>query len=292
MRQLRLLLLVFFTVVAVIFSVSYVRERLTNDERPPVISAEADTLEVPLSATDEDLLAGLTAHDNLDGDVTDTLVVVSKSKLIGKGTILVNYAAFDKNNNVGTYSRRVVYADYTSPRFHLSQPMRFLNGSSSYDYLENVTAVDCLDGNITQQVKISTGNRKAISDTVTEQTVDLQVTNSAGDTSELELAVRMEDYASYNKQVPALREYVVYVRPGGSLNLSSLLTGIWAGGKVKDFSETDYRAENVYVRSEGLDLNTPGVYTVTYELYDYYDEYNEEYYDYLSETTLLVVVEE
>ncbi len=292
MRQLRLLLLAFFVVVAAIFGVSRIREKMNSDERSPVIRAEADTIEVPLSATDEDLLAGLTATDNLDGDVSDTLMVVSKSKLIAKGTVMVNYAAFDKNNNVGVYSRRVVYTDYISPRFHLSQPMRFLSGSSGYDFLERVTAEDCLDGDITRQVKISAGDKKTISDTVSEQTVDLQVTNSAGDTSELELVVRLEDFATYNRQVPALKEYLVYVKQGGSLNLKSLVTGIWTGGKTKAFSETQYTLNNVIVNQDNLKLNEPGVYTVTYELYETYDEYYEEVSDYVGETTLIVVGEE
>ncbi len=292
MRQLRLLLLAFFAVVAVIFTITFVHDHLTSDDKPPVIQAETDTLEVPLSATDEELLAGLTAQDNLDGDVTDTLVVVSRSKLIGKGTIRVYYAAFDKNNNVGTYSRDVTFADYVSPRFHLAQPLRFPNGSSDYNFLENVTAEDCLDGDITRQVKISTGSKRPLSDAISEQTVNLQVTNSVGDTSELELAARLEDFTSYNRPVPALREYVVYVSRGGSLNLRSLLSGIWAGGKTKAFSDTQYEADNVYIRDEGLDLNTPGVYTVNFELYDYFDQYDSEYYDYLGGTTLVVIVEE
>ena len=280
MRELRLALLAFFAVVAVIFSIGFVRERLTADEKEPVIEADSDVLEVPLSATDEELLAGLTAHDNLDGDVTDTLVVVSRSKLIRPGTMRVNYAAFDKNNNVGTYSREVTYTDYVAPRFHLTEPLRFLNGSSNYDYLENMSAEDCLDGDITRQIKISTGSKRAVSDSVSEQTVDLQVTNSVGDTSELELVVRMEDYASYSRPVPALSEYVAYVHRGGSLDLGSLLTGFWANGKTRPFSETDYSADDVYIWSEGLDLNTPGIYTVTYGLYDY-----------SGETVLTVVVE-
>ena len=80
--------------------------------------------------------------------------------------------------------------------------------------------------------------------------------------------------------MPALREYVAYVRQGGSLDLQSYVTGIWSNGKAKPFSETDYSADDVYIWSEELDLNTPGIYTVTYGLYDY-----------SGETVLTVVVE-
>lgn len=292
MRQLRLLLLVFFAVVAIIFGVSYVKERMSRDERAPIIRVESSTLEVPLTYKDEDLLVGMTASDNLDGDVTDTIVVVSKSKFIAARTIRVEYAAFDKNNNVGTFSRKVVFPDYEPPRFRLTQPMRFLKGSSTYNYLQFVTAQDCLDGDITRQVKISTGATTAVNDSVTEQPVDLQVTNSFGDTTELELMMTMEDYASYNREVPALSEYLVYVKAGGSLDLKSLVTGIWAGGKTKAFSNTKFTMNHVVIRQDDLNLKTPGVYQVTYELYQTYDDYWEEVDNLLGTTTLLVVVEE
>jgi len=292
MRQLRIILLAFFVVVAAVFGVSYIREKLSNDEKAPVIHAETDTIEVPMTATDEDLLVGMTAQDNLDGDVTDTLRVVSRSKFVAKSTVIVNYAAFDNNNNVGVYSRKVIYTDYVSPRFHLIKPMRFITGSSATDFLENVTAEDCLDGNITRQVKISTGDRWAVSETAKEQVVDLQVTNSAGDTSELELVVRLEDFTTYNEQSPALSEYLIYVKQGGSVDWQSLLTGVWNGGKIRALEETKYTSSNVVVKQDNLDLNTPGVYRVIYELYDTYDEWYEEVYDYLGETTLFVVVEE
>ncbi len=61
MRRLRLLLLAFFVVVAVVFGISYVKERMTRDDRPPVIRAEQNTIEVPLTYTDEDLLEGMIA---------------------------------------------------------------------------------------------------------------------------------------------------------------------------------------------------------------------------------------
>ena len=67
MRRLRLLLLVFFLAVFAVFMASNIREYLTSDYVAPEIRAESDTLQVSVTATDEELLAGIVAEDNLDG---------------------------------------------------------------------------------------------------------------------------------------------------------------------------------------------------------------------------------
>ena len=266
MRNLRIVIIIFFCVVSVLFTIAYVHERMTTDYNAPVIRAESDTLEIPVTAGDEELLAGMTAQDGLDGDVTDTLVVASKSKFISKGTIRVNYAAFDKNRNVGTYSREVTYTDYVSPHFRMDTPLRFASGGSMPDYLEHITARDCLDGDLTRQIKITTGKSVAVSDSVTKQKVNIQVTNSCGDNAALELTVSMEDYSSLNRPAPALRDYVLYVEKGGELDLMGNVTGVWAGGVARGFGEMGFAPEDVTVREGVLNFNKPGVYTVTYQL--------------------------
>lgn len=286
MRRLRIAILIFFIVVAAYFSVTYIQRRLTTDYRAPVIKADSDSITVDIPADDDELLAGMTAHDNLDGDVTDTLVVVSRGKFIKKGTLHVSYAAFDNNKNVGTYTREVTYAGYVSPHFSLSAPLRYASGGTGYDYLENLTAYDCIDGNITSQIKISKGDTTAVSEYATQQKINIQVTNSCGDSSVLELTVSMENYTQYSMPSPSLSEYIVYVPVGGSFEPRSLLNGIWTLGSVKSFEEAGYNpTSNVRVSDLGLNLNIPGVYTVYYRLVNGSGEQ-------LGSATLIVVVEE
>ena len=267
MRKLRIAILIFFCAAAVFFAYTRIRERMTTDYRAPVIQADSDVLEVSVSAGDEELLAGMTAYDNLDGDVTDTLVVASRGKFSSKGTLHVNYAAFDKNRNVGVYSREVIFTDYVSPHFRMDAPLRFASGGSVPDYLEPITAQDCLDGNITQQIKITAGRTVAVSDTVTRQTMNLQVTNSCGDSAVLELTASMEDYTTLNRPAPALRDYILYAEKNGELDLRGNLTGIWTGGSVHSFEEMEFDPEvDVTVDEDALDYRTPGAYTVVYRL--------------------------
>lgn len=288
MRRLRLLILAFFAIVFIIFSFTRLRDYITSDYTAPVIQADTDSIEVSVSADDEELLAGMTASDNLDGDVTNTLVVVSKTKFISQGKLRVNYAAFDKNNNVGVAARNVTYTDYYSPRFSMSQPLRFVSGNSSTNYLKYVTATDCLDGNITQQIKITFGDTESTGNTTSRQKVNIQVTNSAGDTSTLELWAIFEDYNSYSVPAPALSDYIIYVKQGERPDYSSYVKGIWTAGNMRQFQDgRDYQASDVSVSDSGVNYNVPGVYSATYQL----SRQNDTGRTSLGTATMIVVVE-
>ena len=246
---------------------SSIREYLTSDFEAPVISADSEVMNLSVEAIDAALLSGMTAEDNLDGDVTDTLVVVSKSKFIAKATRNVSYAAFDKSNNVGTYVRKLVYTDYHSPRFVLTEPLRFVAGNSSYDYLRHMRAVDCLDGNLSSQIKITMGSTETASESTSTQPIHVIVTNSAGDTSSLSLKATFEDYETYSQAAPALSNYIIYLEVGEKPNYRSYLEGIWTAGNTRKFSELRFDPdEDVEIDDSAVDYRTPGVYTVTYKL--------------------------
>ena len=57
MRKLRIALLLFFAVTAAVFAAYTVQDRRTSDYEAPVIHADSDSLQVSVSATEEDLLA-------------------------------------------------------------------------------------------------------------------------------------------------------------------------------------------------------------------------------------------
>lgn len=294
MRRFRLLLLVFFLIVFAVFMASNIHEYLTSDYTAPVISAEEEVIYLSVDDPEEELLQRMTALDNLDGDVTDSLVVVSKSKFIAKATRNINYAAFDKNNNVGTYTRKLVYTDYHSPRFVITEPMRFVAGNSSYNYLRFVRAVDCLDGNITPQIKITFGDTEIASEAVSEQKIHLQVTNSAGDTSVLVLTATFEDFDTYSKASPSLSDYVIYIKAGEKPNLRSYLNGIWMAGSTRKYSDLGFNPDqDVTIDDSQVDYSTPGFYVVTYQLSrDTANASGGSYRVYFGKAELIIVVED
>lgn len=267
MRRLRLLLLVFFLVVFAVFMFNSIREYVTSDYVAPEITAGSEQMSLSVNDSDEALLEGMRAQDNLDGDVTDSIVVVSKSKFIAKSTRNVSYAAFDKSNNVGTYVRKLVYTDYHSPRFVLSEPLRFVAGNSSYDYLRHMRATDCLDGNLSSQIKITMGDTETASESSSKQSIHFLVTNSAGDSSSLVLVATYEDFESYSKASPALTDYIIYIKTGEKPNYRSYLEGIWTAGNTRKFSDLGFNPdEDISIDDSKVNYKTPGVYTVTYKL--------------------------
>lgn len=288
-KSFRTIITVIFLCVFVAFAIYRVRLFLVSDSTAPVITAESDSFEASVSVTDEELLAGMHAEDNNDGDVTDTLVIASKSKFIKKGTLRVNYAAFDKNNNVGVYTRELTYTDYESPKFSISQPLRLMTGDSRQNFIEFIKASDCLDGNITSQIMYTLGDTKMISDRASVQTLNLQVTNSAGDTTLLELELSYDDYETYYTQAPHLSNYLIYSKVGDTPNYRGLLTGVWAGGVTHPFAETNFEASDVQIDSSRVNVNKPGTYIVYYRLIRTNPNGNR---DMLGLAKLLVIVEE
>lgn len=263
----RLLLLVFFLVVFAVFMFTSIRDYVTSDYVAPEITAGSEQMSLSVNDTDEALLQGMTAQDNLDGDVTDSIVVVSKSKFIARATRNVSYAAFDKSNNVGTYVRKLVYTDYHSPRFVLSEPLRFVAGNSSYDYLRHMRATDCLDGNLSSQIKITMGDTETASESSSKQSIHFLVTNSAGDSSSLVLVATYEDFESYSKASPALTDYIIYIKTGEKPNYRSYLEGIWTAGNTRKFSDLGFNPdEDISIDDSKVNYKRPGVYTVTYKL--------------------------
>ena len=289
MKRLRILILLFSVAVFAVFGVTRVQEAMTSDYVAPVSQAEYDAIRASVAVTDEDLLTGITATDNLDGDVTDSLYVVSKSNFILRGTRRIGYAAFDRNNNVGTYSRMLTYTDYVSPHFSISQPLHFLDGNSNLDYLKYVKAYDCLDGNITGQVRVTFGDTVGVSSTVSSRKLNLQVTNSAGDTASLELEAQLKDYNTYYLQSPALSDYLIYTAVGTKPTYSDLLAGVISGDRTKAFNDTAFDPyADVSINDSGVDYYTPGTYSVSFQLSRLLKDGSREL---LGTTILYVVVE-
>ena len=77
---------------------------LGEDRTPPVIYMEETVPEYQEGMSDEELLAGVTAVDETDGDVTGSLVVEKVSE-IGNGTVIVTFGVKDACGNVGKASR-------------------------------------------------------------------------------------------------------------------------------------------------------------------------------------------
>lgn len=216
------------------------------DRTPPVITCASDVVEVRVGASDAALLEGVTASDDVDGDLTDTVMVKGVSQLITADTAKVTYIAFDSSNNMSTASRTVRYTNYEKPRFSLDRPLIFLAGGK-VQLLDRLRASDVIDGDLSDSIRVTTQNVDASAAGVYSVTV--QVSNSLGDVESLPLKVEIIGAGNVNPAV-RLSEYIVYLSAGASYSPAGYITTPTDPGMVEIESD--------------VDTGLPGIYEVTY----------------------------
>lgn len=281
-------LIIFFASSMVLFLISLWNQNKNRDQQGPVITMTEKAVKISVKDDASAILNGVTAIDQKDGDVTESLVVESLSNFIEKGRRQATIAAFDQDNHVTKVTREVIYTDYHSPHFSLEEPLRFsINGHESL--LENVTVSDVLDGDISGNMTINQNDNAIYTDLEPGYyTYTISVVNSAGDIAQLPVTIEL--YApTQDSQCPrvVLSDYLIYIKRGTDLNPSDYIEGILLGGRSysmdalpDDFS---YTADDIHI-SNPVDSDTPGVSEIVYTMKNKDDEQ--------SQIRLIVVVEE
>lgn len=254
MKKMQVLLIVLFLAMSglTVWQVFF-QERL-EDTQAPVFQCEMDVLEVSVEAEEEELLAGLRATDDQDGDVTDRIIVEHISPLTSSNTAQITYAVFDKAENVAKYSRTIQYTDYHKPRFQLTEPLVYDLGDT-ISLQDRLSAYDVVDGNISSKMRLTTLNLSNNAEGVYHITV--QVTNSLGDTSVLPLSVIIRHQTVVTPTI-TLKENLIYINQGGEFDPMDYIRKVEDPGKKGTVSNSE-----VVIASE-VDLSTPGTYEVNY----------------------------
>lgn len=273
MRRLRIAVAGLFVLSLAAFIGYNIYSRIIQDNVPPTITAESDTVSVSVEEEDDSALyQGLSAEDNRDGDLTDSIRISSMSNFTEPGKREVTYAVFDSSNQGATLTRTLEYTDYTSPRIQLSAPLRYtLDEMADVNLTENMSVEDCLDGNITSQIRASYNDAVYVQQ-AGDYPVTVQVSNSAGDTCTVGLTVTVTDPSDEHegdKYYPLLSRYIVYAKIGGSVDYDSLITGFERNGTEYLFSEDDdsfLPGDRGDVKISGkVDFKKAGTYTVDYK---------------------------
>lgn len=251
MRILQRITIVLFALVSIAFIGTRVYVATSVDRVSPVITCDSALIEVEVGASDEELLAGVSAADDRDGDLSSQIMIKGISQLISADTARVTYVVFDSSNNMATAQRDVRYTNYERPRFKLTQPLIFQTGSQ-IKLLGSLSAEDVIDGDISGSIRVTKQNVN--SSTPGVYSITFQVTNSMGDTESIPAKVVVRD------DVPAkapliLSGYVVYVEQGA------------------DFDPTDYVLVPAYtaeieIKSQ-VDTSAAGAYEVEFSYQDY-----------------------
>lgn len=275
-KTLRIAVCVLFVLTTVLFTLSYLRARALSRDRYPEIFFDTDRITVSLAPTEEELLSGVSASDAEDGDLTGRVIVESISHFITPGVSNVTYTVCDSQNHVTTATRRIVYTDYTSPRFTMSDDLVFSVNEQANPF-RCIGATDVIDGNISARIKITAENGFQ-SGTAGVYPITVQVTNSKGDVASLQLSVTIENTSLYAPRI-TLKNYLMYITVGDTVDLRDNLRAVESVTEnAEDDVETEEETaaamealrERVRIETD-FDRNTPGVYQVDYRFTDAFD---------------------
>ena len=254
MRLLRILTVVLFAACLGFYIWATARYNAGQNHEKPELTCPENTLELSVQDEEAALLQGISARDKQDGDLTDHILIASKSQFLEPGTFTVDYVVFDAHQNFDQATRRVRYTDYVPPYFTLSQPLVFMQGSN-IRYLNYVGAKDALDGDISDKIKVKASSVSNY--TVGIYPVLLEVSNSFGDTIQVELSVVVTNGRS-NGPTIALKEYLTYVKVGESFDPYALIES------VNTLKGEPVSKDLVQVLGS-VDTQTPGSYQLIYK---------------------------
>lgn len=252
LRLFRVIVLVMFIVVSLIFGVSFITNYMKTDNTIPVITIDKDIIDVPLDADDKDLLAGVKAYDDKDGDLTGRVIVENISKFREKGVCEVTYAVCDSDNHVVAAKRKIRYPDYVSPQFYMKGTLCF-SLYQKVDISNIIGAIDCIDGDISDKITLTSVDYT--SGTEGNFTLEAKVTNSRGDTIKAEFPLIVEARSTSSPSV-ILKDYLIYAKKGQKFNFANNVEA------VRDASGNSL-ALNVYIESN-YNPNAEGLYTIHY----------------------------
>lgn len=270
MRKLRSVISLIFIVAVAVFGTYTVRGKLEASSEAPIITCDEEMVQVSVNDEEEVLLQGLKAEDKEDGDLTDSIRISSMSHFITDNKRTVTYVVFDSDNQSATYERTIQYTDYTSPRIYVTEPLRYtLVEAEKEQFAETLSATDCLDGDLTKQIRTVLGD-SYYTGTTGNHPITLQVNNSAGDVLSIEAEITILEANSSeesSKYYPALTTYIGYATVGNYLDLTSYIKGLEQNG-VEYLYEYDAELaartrDRIQIVSY-IDYSQPGVYSVDY----------------------------
>lgn len=264
MRYLKITVISAFILSVILYTGILCRNLKNQDSTIPQITNEVDVLNVSVKYTEEDLLKGLKAVDEKDGDLTDQIMVAGISRFKSDGTCNVKYMVFDKNRNSDELIRKVCFVDYKTPRFSLTEPLIYRQGEK-IDVLERVKAKDSLDGDLTEKIQLKSSSINNYQPGV--YPVVLEVKNSYGVKSSIELEVIVQDAYTANEDLEIrLTQNILYVKQGKEFDPEAYVDSVW---------DEDSAIEDPNIEVSGnVDTDKPGCYHLSYSLIqeNYYGE--------------------
>ncbi|MFD1062503.1 immunoglobulin-like domain-containing protein [Winogradskyella litorisediminis] len=224
-----------------------------DTEAPVVTLNGASTIDLNVGEAYNEL--GATATDNVDGNLTSSIVTSGTVNTNVAGTYTVTYTATDAAGNSGSATRTVnVIADTTAPVITLNGSANItLELQQTYNE-QGATATDNVDGNLTSSIVISGTVNTNVAGTYT---VTYSVSDAAGNSASTSRTVTVN---------PDTTAPVISLNGAATINLNVGDTYNELGATATD--NIDGNLTSSIVTSGTVNTNTAGTYTVTYSVSD------------------------
>ncbi|MDI3236409.1 DUF5011 domain-containing protein [Exiguobacterium antarcticum] len=122
------------------------------DNIKPIISGVTD---VQINLGDKfNALAGISASDNNDGDLTPAIRVVGSVNVNKAGTYPLTYSITDQSGNLTSIKRKVTVIDKVNPIFSGIKDIQ-INFGQDFNPLTGISASDNSDGDLTSAIQVS-----------------------------------------------------------------------------------------------------------------------------------------
>lgn len=125
---------------------------IVKDKTAPIISG-ATNKSIPLNSTFNSK-TGVSAKDNVNGNLTNTIKVTGTINTKKKGSYNLIYIVADKSGNQAKITRKITVIDNIKPTI-TGATNKTIGLNSSFNPKTSITAKDNVDGNLTSKIKIS-----------------------------------------------------------------------------------------------------------------------------------------
>lgn len=213
--------------------------KFSEDNTPPEIQFQDNEIVYTAGDSYDGLLDGVTATDNKDGDVTESLVVESVYPNEDGQTATIVYVARDSRNNVGKANKVVTYRAAADDQAATSDDTEKMATDESADTPTPTPSVTPDAGSDTEE---------ASADTTSED--DSEEDDSTDNLSAEDPRIKL----STNR---------VTIKKGESINRISYVESVTDD---KDSKETLYK--RIEISGDTFDKDTPGTYEQTYYVVD------------------------
>lgn len=257
MRFVKILFSTLF-VVAVVFSL-YVRFSDKTDYAAPEILCDSDVITVSVNDSNEKILSFVSAHDSKDGDLSKDVIVESISPFIGECSAKITFAVCDSDSNVTKLEKDIVYSDYTAPEFSFDKQHVYYIGGTKVDLLSEVSATDCLDGDISNRIVIAESQIDLSEPGI--YPITYRVTSSKGVTSEISINAYV--YSSRLSEHISLKSYLVYTDKQNKIDPEMYIDSYPEELLDKKYNDSyEYSFDII----DDVDYTKPGIHYITYRL--------------------------